>query len=144
MKWLNFFLILLCITSFVYAEEIRWDDLVQAIITCESNGDPNAVSEAGAVGLMQITPIVLKEFNDYGYMDEPTRKEYLYCPVVNVKIGTWYLMRLKDHYKCPTIECVLASYNGGITRLRRNKWDIEKMSSETREYVEKVMKLYRR
>lgn len=36
---------------------------------------------------------------------------------------------------------VLAAYNGGITRLRKNGYDINKMPRETREYVRKVMAL---
>ena len=38
---------------------------------------------------------------------------------------------------------ILAAYNGGITRLRKNGYDINKMPGETRNYVKKVMKLYK-
>jgi len=72
----------------------------------------------------------------------PIQRKDLFNSKVNIFIGTWYLLRLQDHYKCPTIEHLLASYNGGITRLRRNDWDIEKMPRETRDYVKKVMRLY--
>ena len=39
---------------------------------------------------------------------------------------------------------VLAGYNGGVGRLRKNEWKIEKMPQETRNYVEKVMEEYGR
>src|SRR5512133_2794123 len=36
-------------------------DLVTSIVRAESGGDASAVSSAGAIGLMQITPITLRE-----------------------------------------------------------------------------------
>ena len=44
-----------------YAQEVDFDRLVPCIIEIESGGDPFAVSPAGAIGLMQITPIILNE-----------------------------------------------------------------------------------
>lgn len=68
----------------------------------------------------------------------------IYLPEINKIIGEWYLRRLKNHYLKDnyTIERLLAAYNGGITRLRKNNYDISKMPHETRRYVKKVMKLY--
>lgn len=160
-KWyLVMFLIAIFILGFVViarADEIS--DIIPFIIKIESNGNPNAVSNRGAIGLMQITPIVLYEWNFVkGHTWWSLCKEYydgethwalnyeqndLFEERINKIIGEWYLRRLRDHYKCPTIEHVLASYNGGITRLRNNNWDIDKMPKETRQYVRKVMKLYR-
>ena len=152
-------IVLLCCTSLSWAE-VDWDLLVACVIEVESGGNPNAVSNAGAIGLMQITPIVLQEWNQYQkslqinlYYDERSRlmmyknlykKKNLFDSSINYEIGTWYLYRLQYHYKCPTIECILAGYNGGITRLKKNNWDISKMPKETKEYVKKVMKLYER
>ena len=124
-----------------HAEEINWDKLVASVIQVESGGDPSAVSPAGAVGLMQITPIVLKEFNETPHLPcyEPHK---LYIPWVNKFIGTWYLQRLYYHYGCETVEQILAAYNGGPTRLRKNNFDIKKMPRETRDYVTKVLREY--
>jgi hypothetical protein len=38
-------------------------NLLRAVIHTESSGNPNAVSPAGAVGLMQMTPIAVEELN---------------------------------------------------------------------------------
>lgn len=125
------------------ADDINWDNLAEAVIEIESGGDPNAVSPAGAIGLMQITPIVVKEWNScQSSKENMIEMDYLYNPKINKMIGEWYLLRLSTKYGCDTIEEVLAAYNGGITRLRRNNWDISKMPKETRDYVRKVIAEY--
>jgi hypothetical protein len=45
--------------------EVITDELVSAVIQVESGGNPNAVGKAGEIGLMQISPIVLKEWNNF-------------------------------------------------------------------------------
>ena|SRR3990167_3815804 len=121
------------------ADEI--DDLIPAIIQIESGGNPRAVSPKGAIGILQITPIVLEEYNQ---VEKRIIKGPLFDPQVNIEYGQWYLRRLKDHYLKDkyTIERMLAAYNGGITRLRDVNYDVSKMSSETKNYVKKVMQIY--
>jgi len=152
-------------------EEIRWDDLVATVIQIESSGNPQAVSKAGCIGLMQINPKgALAEWNNamdkrYKMLEKghPFPIDYdwikskcsfhtlgdLYNPNINIKIGTWYLKRLKDHYLKNnfTIERMLAAYNGGPTRMRRllrQGKDWQDMPRESVNYVRKVLKLYRR
>ena len=153
--------IFLC--SFVRADEI--DDLIPFIIQVESGGNPNAVSGAGAIGLMQITPIVylgfsqehrgkdtrglirktkfMKLFSKYEAANGPYMIN-LYIPEFNKYVGEWYLRRLKDHYLKDnyTIERMLHAWNGGITRLRKLNYDCSKMPQESREFSKKVLKLY--
>lgn len=144
-------------------EELDWNRLIPAIISVESGGNSNAVSKARAIGLMQITPIVLKEYNlsqdlissnEITYLNKPNGKlqrltyyqpQELTVPYLNKKIGTWYLRRLKDHYLKDnyTIERLLSAWNGGITRLRRLNYDCSKMPRETRNFTRKVLNLYR-
>ena len=152
------FLILLlagCEVGTALADEIRWDDLIVSIIEIESNGNPNAISEDGCIGLMQISPIVLEEYLEY--LCEPLRHKMvseneikaidknigdLFDKNFNIKIGTWYLHRLHEHYGCKTIEQILMAYNGGIGNCRKNNFDIKKSPKETQNYVKKVLKLY--
>lgn len=65
--------------------------LVLAVIKIESGGVKNAVSKCGAIGLMQIMPILGK---DYGY----TREE-LFNPYINIYIGVRQLSYLIHKYK---------------------------------------------
>ena len=145
---------LICLLTLIYIlflnnvafaiETPDWDKLVRVVIQVESGGDPHAVGSNNDVGLMQITPIVLKEYNqnkklyNLGYYSIG----HLYNPSINVKIGTWYLKRLYHYYKCSTIEQIAMSYNGGITRARKNGFDLKKMPKSTQRYVKRVIKLY--
>ena len=151
-------LFLFITTPLKAAEDINWDKLVLSIIKVESNGNPNALGSNNDVGLMQITPIVLKEynnieskikrlvaeFNDVTYSDPNNYYNIgdLYNPSINVEIGTWYLKRLYHYYKCSTVKQIAMSYNGGITRARRNGFDLKKMPRSIQNYVKKVTRLY--
>lgn len=132
-------------------------DLIPAIVQVESGGNPNAVSKAGAVGLMQITPQgALAEWNKYGPVQiqvtsggwiehqELLNRDDLFDPRINVIVGEWYLRRLKDHYLKDeyTLECLLCAWNGGITRLRKLNYDCGKMPRESKTFTKKVLKLY--
>jgi soluble lytic murein transglycosylase len=153
--------VLLACCDRVRAGEI--EDLIPFIIKAESNGNPNAVSNKGCIGLMQINPKgALAEWNKYWEKDARYLKiipknyvnQYyacphnigdLYDPSINVKIGTWYLRRLKDHYipkNKYSVELLLASYNMGPTRMRKLNWDISKAPKETRNYVKRVMGIW--
>ena len=127
------------------ADEI--DDILPFVARVESLNNPYAFNKrTQAYGLYQITPIVFKEYklNNKNEIIITDLKD-LFCPVVNRIIATWYLRRLKEHYlkEDYTIERMLAAYNGGITRLRKNGYDINKMPRESQRYVKKVMRLYK-
>ena len=125
-----------------FSEEINFDKLILAIIQVESNGNPNAVSKAGCIGLMQINPRgALAEWNNNEYPKYDTAD--LFDPAINVRIGTYYLKRLYHYYKCLTVTDISASYNGGITRYNKVNRDLKKMPRETQAYVRKVLKIYK-
>ena len=44
--------------------EFNWNPLIRAIATVESNNNPKAIGRGGSVGLLQITPILVRECND--------------------------------------------------------------------------------
>jgi soluble lytic murein transglycosylase len=90
--------------------------LVLAVIKVESRFDHRAVSSRGALGLMQIRPIVVDELVDEGEIPEWKSKKSLSDPILNIKIGVAYLSYLKKMFN--HLPFALAAYNSGPTRIR--------------------------
>jgi len=104
--------------------------IVKAVIHAESAFDSNAVSRAGAMGLMQLMPATAREL---GVLD-PFRAEQ------NVLGGARYLRHLHDRYGSWTH--TLAAYNAGPTAVDRHQ-GIPPFA-ETQQYVRRVLTYYRR
>ncbi len=89
--------------------------LIYGVIRTESGFDPNAVSQAGAIGLMQIMPETFTWLQNYrtDFMpDKLLDSEELYKPNVNIEYGTYMLRYLLDHYNGETA-LVICAYNAG-------------------------------
>jgi soluble lytic murein transglycosylase len=83
--------------------------VVYAVIKTESSFSSGAVSDAGAVGLMQIMP---DTFNWLMTMTKESLEEgMLYDPATNIKYGTYYLSYLYLRYN--SWDEVFAAYNAG-------------------------------
>lgn len=85
-------------------------DLIHSIIKAESNYNVRAVSNKGAVGLMQLMPETGKQ---YGVKD-------LYDPADNIEGGVKYLKDLVKLYERNT-KLVLAAYNAGQEAVKKYK-----------------------
>lgn len=105
-------------------------ELLHAVVRAESGYDPNAVSSAGAVGLMQLMPDTARR---YGVRD---RRD----PEANVVAGASYLRDLITEFE-QDIELALAAYNAGENAVRNNGNRIPPFP-ETQGYVRKVMRYY--
>lgn len=100
--------------------------LVLAVIGIESAGKTDAVSSAGAVGLMQLIPATAVRF---GVKDSTD-------PVENIQGGVAYLdWLLKEFNNDPVL--ALAAYNAGEGAVRENGG--VPPYAETRDYVPKVL-----
>lgn len=104
--------------------------LIHAVIAIESAYDPNAVSRAGAVGLMQLMPATAKRYGVANRRD----------PAANLSAGTRYLRDLLLRFDS-NIELALAGYNAGENAVEKFGKRIPPFT-ETRQYVRKVLKLY--
>ena len=95
-----------------YAVEIDWDwRLLAALVYTESNFNPNAVSWAGAKGLMQLMPATARAFGMPPGMDAD--------PEESLKAGIKYIKELENIFskikdRKQKEQFVLASYNAGI------------------------------
>jgi soluble lytic murein transglycosylase len=121
--------------------------LVASLIRQESEFNPNAVSRANAVGLMQLLPKVGK-----GVAKQEKLKRYsaqqLFVPPVNLQLGTRYFRSMVD--KFGALEYALAAYNAGADRvgdwLGQGKYRdapefVESIPfTETREYVQAILR----
>jgi len=118
--------------------------VIYSVIKTESDFSSNAVSSAGAVGLMQITPdtfswisMMMKRSDDVGM---------LYDPKTNIEYGTYLLSYLYAKYN--RWDTVFAAYNAGMGIT--DEWLADPAYSdedgkltdipykETRSYVKKV------
>ena len=104
-------------------------ELIKAMIHAESNFDPNAISQSGAIGLMQIMP---ENLNAFGISDP-------FDPRDNVMGGTRYLRQLMEKYNSD-LSLSLAAYNAGPGAV--DKYQDIPPFPETENYVEKVLRYY--
>lgn len=140
-------------TIIEYSEMNQVDPLlVSAIIRAESKFNQQALSQRGAVGLMQIMPATgewaAEQMGISGF--EPS---WLYDPEMNIRIGTWYISSLQMEFEGDDF-LVIAAYNGGRGKVRQwleqEIWDgrEETISDipfpETRQFVRRVMDNYRK
>ncbi len=106
-------------------------ELVRDVIRAESGGDPRAVSNRNARGLMQITPVTVEEVRRLWHVDEGD----LFDPNYNIEIGTAYLRILIDKFD-GDVYLALAAYHMGPTRLLKAQKRYPDMSA--RELVARI------
>jgi len=100
--------------------------IVPSVIMAESSNDPKAVSEDGAIGLMQVLPstamkpgyglpTIFELAREQGFVvDEETPEtatQLLFMPDLNVEFGSRYLKAMRNEYD--TMEDALRAYNAG-------------------------------
>ncbi|NQE65548.1 lytic transglycosylase domain-containing protein [Caulobacter sp. RHG1] len=101
-----------------------------AVIAAESAGDPQAISPAGAQGLMQIMPGTWRDLRQsHGFGADP------FDVRDNILAGAAYLRALHDRYGAPGF---LAAYNAGPGRYEAFRDQARPLPAETRLYVAKL------
>lgn len=134
------------------SEKYSFDEnMIYAVIRTESRFNPDAVSDVGATGLMQLMPDAY-EWVKYRMKDDRNiTYDDMALPEYNIEYGTYLLKLLYDEYG--DYETALAAYHAG--RGSVNNWlkdpenssdgkilDKKIPSSATAHYVHKVMCSY--
>jgi soluble lytic murein transglycosylase-like protein len=101
-------------------------DLIMAVIRAESGFQPNAVSQRGAQGLMQLMPRTASAMGVKNALEAEA----------NVEGGTRYLRSLLDRYG-NSLSKALAAYNAGPQRVDHYGGVVP--YAETRRYVARIM-----
>ena len=131
-----------------YSDKNKIDPfLIAAIIKNESGFDQKAVSDAGAVGLMQIMPETGRWIAEQMGIDCYT-DDALYLSRTNIRMGCWYVGELEHEFK-ENLTLIMIAYNAGRGQtkqwMQENNWDynfnrIEEIPfPDTRVYVNKVL-----
>ena len=131
-----------------YAQENNVDEcIIYAIILTESGYRENAVSDAGAVGLMQLLPTTANEIaSNINETDcDLTNAE------TNIKLGCKYFAKMLNMFGGNLTNAICA-YNAGPYRVKEwlkeeGKAENESVTNikyeETRNYLKRVMRRYR-
>jgi soluble lytic murein transglycosylase len=140
-------------------------DLVWSIIYEETYFRPWKIGSDGEIGLMQVTPLVGREWAAQTGMRELERQmqqdpeSVLRDPERNIQIGCWYLEKLYELYRdMPGTEArMIAGYNAGPSRV--DNWSQKEQGaqpltveqfigridiSSTRAYVSNILERYRK
>jgi soluble lytic murein transglycosylase-like protein len=108
-----------------------YPELLHAVVRAESAYDPNAISRAGAVGLMQLMPETAKQYGVFNRRN----------PKANVQGGARLLRYLLTKYR-NNLKLALAAYNAGETNVEKYGNKVPPFP-ETQNYVRKVISYYR-
>jgi len=103
--------------------------LALAIAKVESNFNPQALSHAGAKGVMQIMPRTAEQA--FG-----VNRSRLFDPDVNIALGVKFIKKLLQRYD-GRLDIALSHYNGGSGV--KNRHGELKVMPATRDYVNKVL-----
>ena len=144
------------------ASVYRLDErLVWSVIYEETWFRPWIIGSDEEVGLMQVTPLVARDWARETGLRELERQanenvvEFLQDPERNIQIGCWYLEKLREPYRGRRAETamMLAAYNAGASRVEEWKRDAGDLSEteflgrisipSTRSYVTSILERYR-
>ena len=90
-----------------------WNPVMDAIIKVESEGNPRAVS-GNSVGVMQITPVLVKECNDI-LKKQKSNKRYTLDDRYSVEKSKEMFLLIQKYFNPENnVEKAIRSWNGGM------------------------------
>ncbi len=148
----------------VQARVYRLDErLVWSVIYEETWFRDSAIGDAQEVGLMQVTPLVAREWAKETGLSEFEKQagdnvvKFLSDPERNIQVGSWYLEKLRENYRGRPAETAmtLAAYNAGASRVEEWTRGVDTATlpeadfvsrigiTSTRNYVSSILTRYR-
>lgn len=114
----------------VSSQSVYWENVMNAIIQVESNGNSKAKS-GSSVGAMQITPLLVAECNNI-LRSRRSKKRYKLSDRLSVKKSKEMFLLIQSKYNpLRNIEQAIRSWNGGI------HYSVQR----TQRYLERVLKV---
>lgn len=122
------------------------EKLVWSVIYEETYFRAWKIGAAGEVGLMQVTPLVAREwaketgFREFEKQTADNTVEFLREPERNIQIGCWYLEKLRENYRSLPAEkaMTLAAYNAGASRVEDWSKDADPATLSEKGFIEKI------
>lgn len=102
-------------------------NVIYAVIKCESDFDSSLLSDDERIGLMQLSPAILDEYKTE--LHDPYDTGMLYDPETNIKYGTYHLSKI--YLRVGTWRSVFASLTAGVDTVEG--WLADKQYSEISE-----------
>ena len=129
------------------ARVYRLDEkLVWSVIYEETYFRAGALGEDQEVGLMQVTPLVARDWARETGLEEMERQAndsviaFLSDPERNIQIGCWYLEKLRERYRNRPAETamMLSAYNAGPSRVEEWTKNVDQSSISESEFVSRI------
>lgn len=122
------------------------DRLVWSVIYEETYFRSGSIGDVGEIGLMQVTPLVAREWGKETGLSQFEREietnvvDFLSEPERNIQIGCWYLEKLRERYRNRPAETAmtLAAYNAGPSRVEEWTRDLNAAEVTETEFIERI------
>jgi len=130
-----------------HARVYRIDEkLVWSVIYEETYFRPTVRGEAEEVGLMQVTPLVARDWARETGLSELERRAdenvvaFLSDPERNIQIGCWYLEKLRERYRNRPAETAmtLSAYNAGPSRVEEWTRDADALQISEADFLNRI------
>ena len=122
------------------------EKLVWSVIYEETYFRPEVRGDAEEVGLMQVTPLVARDWAQQTGLEVLERQanenvvELLSDPERNIRIGCWYLEKLRERYRNRPAETAmtLAAYNAGPSRVEEWTRNADAAAIPESEFIDRI------
>jgi soluble lytic murein transglycosylase len=122
------------------------DKLVWSLIYEETYFSAWKIGDADEIGLMQVTPLVARDwaretgFKEFERETSENVVEFLRDPERNIQVGCWYFEKLRERYRGWPAETAmtLAAYNAGPSRIDEWTRDADPSTLSEADFIARV------